>query len=203
MGRPRKQPAEGGAITEPSVTPQVNDQIKQMTGFQDEGEMVSALPDSTSVPSDLVEDKPRKKRRSKEEMARVRGESPSQPVGDPLMEDKRYQKALQNMNSDSGTGFVKTGFKVASLAKGDPTWQLQPDEAEKSDDFFYVLSKKYGWFDPTGSPITMAIYFVAMLGTFIASRVMKDKGDDIYAQITRWFGIGGTEEKADDAAATA
>lgn len=198
MPRKKSQPVEGGAVTEAPVTSQVNDQIKQMSGFQDAAELEAALPETTTGPSETSEDRPRKKRRTKEEMAAARGGASIDPaLGDPLLLDKRYQRAIQNMNSDTGTGFVKSGFKVASVAKGDPTWQLQPEEEEKSDDFFYVLSKKYGWFDPSKSPVTMAIYFVAMLGTFIASRVMKGKGDDIYSSITRWFGLGATEESSD------
>lgn len=201
MARKKNQPVEGAAVSESTVNVQVNEQIKQMSGFQNETELVDALPDTTTGTADPSDDKPRRKRRSKEEMARARGESTGEPIGDPLMNDKRYQKAIQNMNSDTGTGFVKSGFKVAAMAKGDQSWELQPEEAEKSDDFFYVLSKKYGWFDPTGSPITMAIYFVAMLGMFVSTRVMKGKGDDMYKQLSRWFGFG-EAEKGDDAAAT-
>lgn len=200
---PRKaKPADEGAVTESPLAPQVNDQIKQMTGFQDEKELLAALPETTTGPSETGEDRPRKKRRTKEEMAAARGGASADVVTDPLLLDKRYQKAIQNMNSDTGTGFVKGGFRVAALAKGDESWQLQSDEEEKTDDFFYVLSKKYGWFDPSKSPITMAIYFAAMLGTFIASRVLKGKGDDIYAFLTRSFGLGTDEENKDAAVTT-
>jgi hypothetical protein len=160
-----------GAISTDPVRPQ----IKQMTGFETAEEMRAALPENTSLgspPMDGYTPAPKRSRRSKEEMAAARAAA-GLDVDDPNMLDPRYKKAVENMRSGGLTTAVQAGFKTYAVVSKEPSWELQPDEDQKVDDFSYVLSKKYGVLDPTKHWIGMAFYFVALMGTLIFKRAAK------------------------------
>lgn len=167
----RNKPAEGGAVTH--VAEEVRPQIHQMTGHGSEEEMAESLPENTMQP--VVDDKPKRKRRSKEEMAASRGES-SAPMGstdDPLMADARYRKCVEKMRGKTLTTTVEKGFEVAAAATKDRDWLLEKDEVEEVDDVSYVLAKRYPVLDPTNHWLSMAVYSLAILGGLIFKRAGK------------------------------
>lgn len=194
MARPRKD-----AIENPPVPPSadaVRTQVKQMSGHATEQEMMESLPENTMTAP--VDDAPRRKRRTKEEMAATRGAT----VADPLMEDRKYVKALADMQGFGGSSIVKGGFDVAALALKDAKIELQSEEVERLDGYFYVMSKKYQVLDPTNHWFTMALYFFGMLGSFIFARVAQRNGESLVQQMSRWFGMEEKDEKNSDADAS-
>jgi len=185
------------AASNPASAPSpdtVREQVKQMSGHQTEEEMAASLPINTMA-LDATETAPvaRRKRRTKEEMARARGELPAGSP-DPLMADPVYRKAIQDMQGFGGASLVKGGFDVAALAiTHDPAMKLQETEEERLDGYFYVMSKKYNVLDPSNHWFTMALYFFGLLGSFIFTRVAHKKGNEMIDSLTRWF--SGEKEK--------
>jgi hypothetical protein len=191
MPRNPKQPPEGGSVREP---------IKQMTGFSSEAEMAEALPDNTMVQANEEAPRPRKARRTKEEMATYRasmGIGTSEPLDDPLMNDPRYKKAVEKMRSAGLSTTVKTGFETVGVITKDKEdiWPLKDDEFRDVDDFSYVVSKKFPVLDPTGHWWAMAIYFLALLGTLTFKRLAKSKSSNMMKWLTDLF--TGPEEELD------
>lgn len=176
------EPPAGGSV---QPVDGVREVVKQMSGHASEDELRDSLPentmtDATSEASEPA--KPRKPRRTKEEMARLRGKEPEQEL-DPLMSDPRYAKAVGNMRSAGMKKTVVGGFDTAAKITKDEAWELEKDEVEQVDDFSYVCSKKFPILDPTAAWWTMAIYFFAMLGTFIAKRVAQTQGDELIEKL--------------------
>jgi hypothetical protein len=186
MGRNPKQPPEGGAVqSEP-----VREQIKQMTGFASADELAEALPDNTMQPQGDEGDaapRPRKPRRSKEEIARSRGVISLDLDPDPLMQDKRYAKAVEKMRTAGLSNTVKSGFDTVAVVTEDEAWELEAEEIEDVDDFSYVMSKKFPVLDPTRHWLGMAVYFLALLGTLTFKRLAKQKGNNMMKWLTDLF----------------
>jgi hypothetical protein len=192
MARPRKDTIENPP---PAPSPDaVRVQVKQMSGHATEEEMIDSLPENTmtAAPADET---PRRKRRTKEEMAAARGQK--SVVSDPLLDDRKYQEALRDMQGFGGASIVKGSFDVAALAMKDEKISLQSDEEKRLDGYFYVMSKKYSVLDPTNHWFTMALYFFGMLGSFIFARVAEKKGESLVQQFSRWFGLEEEKESAD------
>jgi hypothetical protein len=114
-------------------------QITQMLSPEDEKSFEDSLPVSTATTED---EKPRKKRRTKEEMAASRGE-----VIQPGPVDKRLERAKAKFASLGAGSSIKATFK----GFGKP---LTDDESEDVDDFFYLMSSK-GSLDPSQSWIVL------------------------------------------------
>lgn len=183
--------------TEAPFSLDVREPIKQMTGFSTEGAMAASLPEDTMTnQGDTTEPPPaRRKRRSKAEMEAFRAGQPSKPPSfDPNMDDPRYRRAVEKMRAGSGTAVIKGGFKGVALGLAQPEIALEPEEELDVEDFFYVMSKRSEWLDPTKSGWTMAIYFFGLLGTLIFKRVAHSQADEWTNSFKRWFGM---EEKAE------
>lgn len=166
----------------------VREPIKQMTGFESEAKMAESLPLNTMQADDGklgFGEAPRRKRRTKAEMDALR--SGQQPDIDPNMADPRYRKAVEKMRSAGISTTVKAGFETAAVATHDDAWKLAPAEVEDVEDFSYVVSKKYAILDPTQHWISMAIYFLALLGTLIFKRAAKQGAETWLKKITSWF----------------
>jgi hypothetical protein len=197
MARPKKD-----AVSNPAPAPSldtVREQVKQMSGHQTEEEMAATLPVNTMTLEETgTAPVARRKRRTKEEMARARGELPASSP-DPNMSDPKYVKALKDMQAFGGASIIKGGFDVAAIATHDPAMKLQEPEEERLDGYFYVMSKKYNVLDPTNHWFTMALYFFGLLGSFIFTRVAHKKGNEMIDSLTRWFSGKEEEEKPDHA----
>lgn len=185
-------PAEGGAVTA-TLPGEVNPQIKAMTGHTSEEDMLSTLPENTNAPGEDG-DKPRRKRRSKSEMAAARG-GEATPAGavDPLLADKRYQRALGKATFFGAPKMIKGGFSIAAEVAGKDEVALTSDENEDVEDFFYALSKRRSVGDPFALWYTSLLYFVAMLAGLIGSRVAAMQGDNIQKRLAKMFGYGAEE----------
>jgi hypothetical protein len=164
-GSKTRQPADGGAVTQPAPTVNapvmepVRDQVKQMSGFNNLEELKAAVPESTAtVPT--PERKPRQKRVLED--------------ADPLMNDPKYRAAIGNMTAFGGKKVVASGFATAASALRDEKFKLNSEEEQVWDEFFYVVSKRSN-FDPT-SPWFLAIYAVVMILTQLGSRLWERSG---------------------------
>jgi hypothetical protein len=190
-------------VSNPAPVPSpdaVRVQVKQMSGHQTEEEMAESLPVNTmALESEETAPVARRKRRTKEEMARARGEVPAGL--DPNFSDPKYVKALKDMQAFGGSSIVKGGFDVAALAMRDPAIKLQEPEEDRLDGYFYVMSKKYNVLDPTAHWFTMALYFFGLLGSFVFTRLAHKKGNEMIDQLTRWFGGKDEEAKEDHVSA--
>lgn len=180
-GIPNKKPTEGGAVTVLPPVPPVRDQVKTMTGFATEEEMVASLSENTlTAPPPGQEEAPKRKYNKKTAV-------PATPVTDPLMADKKYVEALSDMQGFGGAGLIKGGFSTAAMATKDESWKLKTEEEKRLDGYFYVMSKKYTVLDPTGHWFLMALYFFGMLGSFIFARVAANQGEEFAASLVRWM----------------
>jgi hypothetical protein len=191
---PRKSIINKSSGEQEAPAVDIREPIKQMTGHANEEEMAASLPENTMTATP-EEDRPRRKRRSKEEMAAARGESAPAPMadGDPLLNDPLYQKYMKDFQAFGGGGAVKGAFNIgAPVFKASP---LDEKEEKKVDGFFYCASKRFNFGDPFKNWFTASILFVGMLSSFIVSRVVEVKGNEIQEHFARLFGMKKEEEE--------
>lgn len=174
----KDRPAEGGAIGGGEGVNEVRGPIKDMLAGGSDADFKDSLPEQTSSedaggsPEEMA---PRKKRRTKAEIAGAKGEGPQAPV------DVRLERAKAKASGLGGAALVESGFKLA----GEP---LDKQEKEDVDDQFYLIASKAG-IDPSGSWLFVILYTIALLARLILSRT--DLGEQL-----RDFLAGKTEEKA-------
>jgi len=163
-GYPKEKPADGGAVREP---------IKDMLASGSEKDFVASLPTETSSEDSGVPDelKPRKKRRTKEEMARSRGESTE---GAPV--DKRLLRAQQKQGGLGLSSMASAGFTMA----GKP---LNSEEDEDLGDQFYLISNKVG--GNSDSWLFVIIYTIALLARLIMVRT--ELGEEVQEWMKKMF----------------
>lgn len=160
----KEQPAPGGAVREP---------IKEMLAGGSDEDFKESLPDQTSSEPSLdspLESKPRKKRRTKEEMAAARGESAA-----PII-DKRLERAKGKCVGLGLAGIAEAGF----MASGKP---LDSQESEDVGDQFYLISNKLG--GSGDSWLFIIIYTIALLAKLIMIRT--ELGEEIQEWIKKMF----------------
>ncbi len=166
-GYPNKKPAEGGAV---GVGESVREPIKDMLASGDEKSFIESLPSETSSDDSgsFEEKKPtRKPRRSKEEMARSRGEVNSAPV------DKRLERARQKQGGLGISSMVSAGFAMSGKA-------LNSEEDEDLGDQFYLISNKIG--GNSDSWLFIVIYTVALIARLIMVRT------ELGEEVREWMG---------------
>jgi hypothetical protein len=103
------------------------------------------------------------------------------------MMDPRYKKAVEKMRTAGLSNTVKTGFDTVAVITQEDDWKLEEEEVSDVDDFSYVCSKKFPILDPTRHWISMAIYFLALLGTLTFKRLAKAKGESFTKWLTELF----------------
>ena len=157
-----RQPAEGGAVTEP-LNP-VREPIKEMLAGGSEDDFKASLPEQTSTEADSSPEDaaPRRKRRSKAEIAAAKGEGIPAPV------DKRLERAKQKCAGLGASGMVSAGFTMA----GKP---LDDQESEDVGDQFYLISAKVG--ASADSWLFIIVYTIALLAKLIMIRT--ELGEDV------------------------
>jgi hypothetical protein len=158
--RPTEGAAVGGGQTE------VREPIKAMLAGGSEEDFKDSLPEQTSsedAGGSPEEQAPRRKRRSKAEIAAAKGEGAQAPV------DKRLERAKVKASGLGGAALVESGFKIT----GKP---LDTQEKEDVDDQFYLIASKAG-IDPSGSWLFVILYTVALLARLILSRT--DLGEQL------------------------
>lgn len=166
------------------ASPQVRDAIKKMSGFSNEAELSEAIPESTAVNTEA--EVPRRKRRTKAEMAASRGETPDSS----LETDERYRLATQRMAAFGGAKTIKTAF----AATGKP---LDVAEDSDVDDYFYVISRKYG-LDASKSGIFLAIYAILLMLRLVIVRLMNVNTFDLWSSFEGIFSGKKDVEKEED-----
>lgn len=160
----KEKPAEGAAVG--GGQGEVRGPIKDMLAGGSEDDFKDSLPEQTSsedAGGSPEEQAPRRKRRSKAEIAAAKGEGPQAPV------DKRLERAKAKASGLGGAALVKSGFQIS----GKP---LDDTEAEDVDDQFYLIAQKAG-IDPSGSWLFVALYTLALLARLILSRT--DLGEQL------------------------
>jgi hypothetical protein len=160
---PTIPPAPGGAVL--AADPEPRPQVTAMLSPESEKEFEASLPDSTATP-EAVEDKPRRKRRTKEEMAQARGEAPTAP---PVDDDPRLTRCRSKFASLGASGAIKAGF--AGMGK-----PLDRSETEDVEDYFYMVGSK-GGLDPTKSWVAMFFCAFLLLARLVFMRT--DLGDQL------------------------
>lgn len=197
MARVKKlPPPAGGSIEHPidgvaSDNSGINPQVMKMTGHQSEEEMAASLPTDT-IAAQPEEDRPKRKRRSKEEIAASRGEV--NPTADPLLADPRYMKAISHASAFGAGKSIKGGFKIAGKIAHKPEIALDREEEEEVDLFFYAMSKRRALADPFATWWGSLLYFTVMMATLIGSRFAMMQGDHFQKQLAKAFGFGEKEE---------
>jgi hypothetical protein len=191
-GYPNKKtpPPDGGSVQTESP---ISASVSRMSGFSSEQEMKDSLPDSTLTSE--PDEKPRRKRRTKEEILAAKGGAGNIAIdADPNMSDPVYRKAVEKMRSAGISTTVKSGFKTAAIATNDANWELDDEEIDDIDGFSYVMSKKFPLMDPTRHWISMLLYFVALMGTMIFKRAVLSGEDSFLGKFTadfkKAFGFG-------------
>lgn len=137
-------------------TTAVRPQIKAMISPSSNEEFEKSLPVSTAEPAGEtpVGEPIKRKRRSKEEMAALRGATGGQvqaPEVDPLMSDPEYKRIMDKMTGAGGKKVVSAAFSMS----GKP---LRHEEEKEFDEQFYVISKKLGY-SPANSWFAILFYF--------------------------------------------
>ena len=150
-----RKPAEGGAVG--GGDSPIRGPIKDMLAGGDEKSFLESLPDQTSTEVDGLspeESSPRKKRRTKAEMAKEK--SSGEVV------DIRLERAKSKAAGLGAAKLIESGFTAA----GKP---LEETEKEDVDDQFYLIANKAG-IDPSGSWLFLILYTIALLSRLILKR---------------------------------
>lgn len=158
------------------VDSEINLPIRDMLAPGSEDDFKDSLPDQTSTSDSGIpeETRPRKKRRTKEEMAAARGEGQAAPV------DKRLERAKAKASGLGAAKLVASGFKLANAP-------LDDQEHEDVDDQFYLIANKAG-VDPTGSWIYVILYTLILLTRLVLSRTeMGEQLKDLLKKIKELF----------------
>jgi hypothetical protein len=148
-------------------------EIKQISGFEDIGELRDALPDNPDAPPK----EPEKKKRGKKSTTRP---SPVTTSADP-MSDPLYAAACARMTAFGGKGMIERGFQAGAKVLDDETFELDDKERAVWDDFFLVLSKK-PLFD-VGKPIYLALFFIITLLSQLGWRVFERTNNEFLTQL--------------------
>ena len=167
-----KQPAEGGAVG--GGTSEVRGPIKDMLAGGSEADFKDSLPEQTSsedAGGSPEEMRPRRKRRTKEELAREKAGTPAAPV------DARLERAKAKASGLGAAKLVESGFAMTSKP-------LDDTEKEDVEDQFYLITTKAG-IDPSGSWLFLILYTVALLGRLILSRT--ELGEQVKALVKEFF----------------
>lgn len=162
----------------PADAPQneTRDAIKNMSGFSTFEEVGKATPEQTALPG--MEGETPKKRGRKPGSKNT--PKTSTVEADPLLQDKRYQQAVERMAAFGSSQAIETAFKVT----GAP---LEDEEKLRINDLTYVASKRYN-LDPSRSPVLMAIYTIILLAQLILVRVVGTTSGEMWKQFQGLFG---------------
>jgi len=166
-----KQPAEGGAIGGGESTA-VRAQIREMLAPGQEEDFKDSLPEQTSNDESNPEGevRVRRKRRTKEEIAREKGGSSGVEV------DKRLERAKTKCAGLGAAGMVEAGFSMAG--KG-----LNEKESEDVGDQFYLIAQKTG--ASADSWLFIVIYTVCLIAKLIMIRTQL--GEEVGEWIKKMF----------------
>jgi hypothetical protein len=177
VGKPKKDPINNPAPPPEPLTGagvEIRDAIKNMSGFENEEQLAAVIPESTATTLAGAETK--RKRRTKAEMEAAKGGS----IPSELENDPRYKKAVNNMSAFGGAKTVKAAFAVT----GKP---LDEQETSEVDDYFYVISRKFG-LDATKSGLFLSIYAVFLMLRLIVTRMMGVTSINLWSQFSGLFG---------------
>jgi hypothetical protein len=147
-----------------SAQPEPREQVTAMLSPESDKDFELSLPDSTAQPT-ATDEKPKRKRRTKEEMASARGEGESSEV----VIDKDLERARRKYTVLGAGSTIKAGF--VTMRK-----PLSKSEEEDVDDYFRLVSSK-GGLDPAQSWVTM--FFCALLLLCRLVFVRTDLGEQL------------------------
>lgn len=169
---PRKKkyevPQPGGAVTDPE-NPPIRAQITSMAGT-DIDKLIAEAPTNTNegndAPFGLKPDGTPRRRRANSKTRTSVTESEN-----PLMDDPQYRKAVAGLNFFGVPRILKRGFKTAATVAGDETLDLDKEEAEAIDNYFYAVSK-HTQFDPMATIVGRVVLLVLLIGELVLSRLL-------------------------------
>jgi hypothetical protein len=150
----------------------IRQQIIDQSGFSNIDEVIAAAPDATQVEpprgpngrtlrKDGTERAPKGSRKS-----RVTTVDADDPMSDP-----KYKKAIAGMNFYGAPRIIKRSFKTVSVLANDSTLDLDEQENEAIDDYFYAVSK-HTTFDPMASLVGRILLLILLIGEIVVTRVL-------------------------------
>ena len=175
MSRKSKYALPSGASvqtdsTEAAPEP-IRSQITQMSGFTDIDEVIAEAPESTQESTGpAVGPNGRRLKKDGTERAAKRRKVIVEDDAD-FMTDPVYKKHIGNMSFYGAPRTIKRSFTAVATLTHDPTLDLDDDEADAIDGYFYCLSK-HMTFDPMASVVGRILLLIAILGGIVMERVL-------------------------------
>jgi hypothetical protein len=165
-----------GSAVQPSEseTPEpIRPQITQMFA-PDIDAVIAAAPESTNATATETPVGPngRKLRKDGTERAAKKSRKGTVvPDGDEPMSDPRYRQAIAGMNFYGAPRVIKRGFKTVSVLANDSELDLQPEENDAIDNYFYAVSK-HATFDPMSNIFGRILLLILLIGEIVGSRIL-------------------------------
>jgi hypothetical protein len=147
-------------------------QIIEQSGFSNIDQVIADAPESTAVSGDVPRGpNGRTLRKDGTERAAKRRRSPVAQDPSDLMSDPQYRKAIAGMNFYGAPRIIKRSFKTIATLTHDDTLDLDAEENEAIDNYFYAVSKHTS-FDPMASLLGRILLLVLLLGEIVVTRIL-------------------------------
>lgn len=165
-------PAAGGSVTIETVndTPTIRPQITQMSGHDTLDSLIQEAPSNTNTGAGddapygyFPDGRPRKRK--------PRAGAATAATDNPLMDDPQYRKSIAGLNFYGAPRIIKRGFNLAATVSGDETLDLDKEETEAIDNYFYAVSKHIQ-FDPMATFIGRLLLLLILIGELVMTRLL-------------------------------
>jgi len=179
MTRKFKNTLPAGAAVQPEP---IRTQITEMSGFKNIDEVIENAPENTQETPAVG---PNGRRLKKDGTERAAKKSRTLKLdGSDLMDDPQYRKAIQGMNFYGAPRIIKRGFKTVSVLTHDDSLDLNEQENEAIDNYFYAVSKHVS-FDPMATLMGRILLLILLLCEIIGTRLLVRS--KIGKQIKEWM----------------
>lgn len=170
MPRKKRDPLPPGAAVQSDNPAPIRPQITQMSGYKDIDEVIAEAPESTQEETPAVGPNGRRLKKDGTERAAKRRRSVTVDETDP-MSDPRYRQAVAGMNFYGAPRVIKRGFSTVAALTHDDSLDLNDQENQAIDDYFYAVSK-HMTFDPMSTIIGRVLLLILLIGEIIGTRVL-------------------------------
>jgi hypothetical protein len=133
--------------------------------------VIANAPETTNAPETPVGPNGRKLRKDGTERAAKKSRKGTVPDPDDPMSDPRYRQAIAGMNFYGAPRVIKRGFKTVSVLANDSELDLQPEENDAIDNYFYAVSK-HATFDPMSNIVGRILLLILLIGEIVGSRIL-------------------------------
>jgi len=87
------------------------------------------------------------------------------------MADPRYRQAIAGMHFYGAPRIIKRGFSTVAVLSNDDSLDLNEQENQAIDDYFYAVSKHMS-FDPMATILGRVLLLILLIGEIIGTRVL-------------------------------